>query len=223
MIEISDDEAKKLAKELTNEHMLAVYCMAKSTTKIDSGFGISSVAVTAVKNDGCEIRVTLCSGDLCNMTRSFYKFHPPLQSADELNKRMSDLHDELCSPNPSWLITNPLALLILVFCSILAYGTYLDVDGITDAFIQAPQLEKTINALFGTTRNFGYFVSGSFWFAIVAHTFEAIIAVYYSLTSLKVGVVPASLWGIMIFLVGYPIFKELKELLSIAHNHTKSK
>jgi hypothetical protein len=27
---ISDDEAKKLAKELTNERMLDVYCMAKS-------------------------------------------------------------------------------------------------------------------------------------------------------------------------------------------------
>ena len=221
---ISDDDAKKLGKELTNQHPLAVFGMAKSTIKIDSGFEISSVAVTAVRNDGCEIRVASCRGDLCEMKKSFYKFHPPLKSADELNDRItSDVRNHVCSPNPLWLITDPLALLILVFCGLLAYGTYIGVDDMTNAFVQAPRLERTISAIFGTPRTFSYLVCGAFWFSIVAHGFEASIAVYYSMTSLKLGVVPASLWGIMIFLVGYPIFSRLQELLSIQHGHAKSK
>mmetsp|Transcript_29450 Transcript_29450/g.33076 ORF Transcript_29450/g.33076 Transcript_29450/m.33076 type:complete len:224 (+) Transcript_29450:71-742(+) len=223
MTMITDDDAKKLGKDLTSQHPLAVHCMVKYSMKIDRGFEINSVAVTAVRNDGCEICVTSCRGDLCSMDKSFYKFSPPLQSAGELNKRISDLHDDLCSPNPLWLITNPLALLILVFCGILSYGNYLSADGMADAFMQAPRLEKTINALFGTTIFFGHLVSGAFWISIVAHGVEAAIGVYYSLTLLKLGIIPTSLWGIMIFLVGYPIFKELTDLLSIVRNHSKSK
>jgi len=221
---IDEDYGKKLGKEVTNQHPLVVFAMAKSTIQIGSGFEMTSLAVTAVRKDGCEISVTLCRGDLCETKKSFYNFNPPLKSIDELNGRMmSDVRSRACTPNPLWLVTDPLALLILIFCGLLAYGTYIGVEDMTDAFVQAPRLERTISAIFGTPRTFSYLICASFWFSIVAHGFEAVVALHYATRSLKLGIGPASLWGIMIFLVGYPIFSRLQELVSIEHKHAKSK
>mmetsp|Transcript_18921 Transcript_18921/g.42964 ORF Transcript_18921/g.42964 Transcript_18921/m.42964 type:complete len:228 (+) Transcript_18921:46-729(+) len=226
---ITEDDAKRLGKELTKQHPLVVFGMAKKSASktIGSGFQISSTTVTAVRKNGCELRVTSCRGDQCDMKTPFFAFKAPLslQSADDvLNDRViSDLRNDVCGPDPLWLVTDPLALLILVVCGLLGYGTYIGVDNTTDAIAQAPRLEGTISAIFGTPRIFSYLVCGSFWFSIIAHAFEATIAVYYSLKSLKLGFYSTGLWGIMIFLVGYPIFGRLQELLTIEQSHAKSK
>eukprot|EP00536_Pseudo-nitzschia_multiseries_P000638 jgi/Psemu1/294118/fgenesh1_pm.8_\ len=221
---IDDKQGKKLAIELTNEHPLVVFGMAKSVFKLNFGSEITSLAVTNVKEDGCEIRVTLCRGDLCEVKESFYKFNQPLKSLAELHGRvLIDVHSRVCTPNPFWLVTDPLSLLILVVCSLLAYGTYVGVDDMTDALLQTTRLESTISAVFGTSRTFSYFVCGSFWFSVVAHAFEAAIALHHALISLKLGVAKAGLWGLMIFLVGYPMFSRLQKLVSVQQNHAKSK
>lgn len=221
---ISEESAKKLGKELTAQHPLAVHGMAASSTKISSGFHITSSAVTAVKVDGCQLRVTLCRGDLCEMKQSFYKFRTPLVEASALEERIrSEVLPDVCAPKPLWLITDPLAFLILVVCSLLAYGTYTGIDGITDALLKAPKLEKTIGLVFGTSRNFAYAVCGAFWFSIVAHAIEACLVVYYATTVLKMGVVSTSIWAMLVFSVGYPIFNRFQTLVSIERGHSKSK
>jgi len=221
---IGEDQGSKLATELTNEHPLAVFGMAKAIFQINSGSEITSLAITTVNEDGCEIRATLCRGNLCEVKKSFYKFNRPLQSIDELHGRiLADVQNRVCTPSIFWLVTDPLSLLILVLCSLLAFGTYIGVDDMTDAFLQAPRLESMINAVFGTSRTFSYFICGAFWFSVVAHAFEAAVAFHQAVVILRLGFAKAIKWGVMIFLVGYPIFRRFQELVSIQRNHAKSK
>jgi hypothetical protein len=149
------------------------------------------------------------------MNNISYDLIPPLQSADELPNRMFSIQRKVRTPNPLWLVTNPLALIVLLACSAIAYGVYLGVDGIVDALAHAPRLEAGISNVFGTTQIFAYCVFASFWFAVIAHGFEAGIAVYYCLTTLQLDIGPTFLWGFLIFLVGYPIFNELQDLLAV--------
>jgi hypothetical protein len=158
------------------------------------------------------------------MNNIAYKFVPPLASPDELPTRMDVIHQKVCTPSPSWLLTNPLALIILVACTALSYGVYVGSEGIVDGLsVHAPRLEAGISVIFGSTHFFSYFVFGSFWFAIVAHVVEACIAMYYCHTSLHLHAGPTILWGVLIFLVGYPIFNELQDLLAVqTKNNIKS-
>ena len=220
---ISDEEAKKFGKEVTDQHPLAVYGMAKASTQIGSGYTISSSMVTAVRVDGCELRVTLCRGDLCEMKQPFYKFSTPLSSTADLGDRMLEIRAKSCAPNPIWLVTDPLAFLILVVCSLLAYGTYIGVDNMVDAILRAPRIESVLVGVFGSSRNFANLVVGSFWFSVVAHAFEATITVYYANTVLKLGLLPTSIWAVLVFSVGYPIFNRFQKLAAIEKAHEKSK
>mmetsp|Transcript_21095 Transcript_21095/g.33953 ORF Transcript_21095/g.33953 Transcript_21095/m.33953 type:complete len:228 (-) Transcript_21095:154-837(-) len=220
---ISDDDAKKLGKELTKQHPATVFGMAKCSVKLKSGFKITSTKIKAVRNNGCEVFATTCRGDICEMNNAFYEFHPPLRTADDLPIRLPAIHNQVCSPSPLWLITNPLAFLILLACSALAYGVYIGNDGMADALsLYAPRLEGGISHVFGSTQVFGYFVFAAFWFSVIAHGIEASISVYYCRTALKLAFGPTCLWGILIFIVGYPIFSELQELLATLNDSHKS-
>ena len=223
---ISDEASKHLGKELTSRHPLAVYGMALVSTTIGAGFEITSSTVTAVTANGCEIRVTLCKGDLCEMKKSFYAFQTPLNSEDEDNAdRIASkaILPDVCAPRLFWLVTDPLALGILVVCGLLAYGTYVGVDGMTDALLKAPKLETTIGMVFGSSRNFSYAVCAAFWFSIVAHGIEACVAAYYAMSVLKIGLGPTSRWAFLVSLVGYPVLGRLQKLVAIERGHTKSK
>ncbi|KAG7338813.1 hypothetical protein IV203_026271 [Nitzschia inconspicua] len=219
---ISDDEAKKLGKEFSKTHPSTVMGMAKACAEVKPGFKITSARIKAVRNQGCEVFVTACRGDLCEMNNSFYKIQPPLQNASDFERRFTVLHANVCGAKPHWLITKPVAFLICVTCSALGYGTYLGVDGMVEAFSQAPRLESGISALFGSTKIFGYCVIGSFVFSVVAHGIEASIAVYYCRTTLKLDMGSSLLWGFLIFLVGFPIFTELQDLLAVHSENLKS-
>ncbi len=223
---ISEETAKKLGKELTSQHPLAVHGMAVSSTKISGGFHVTSSTVTAVKSDGCQLRVTLCKGDLCEMKQSFYKFRTPLAegSSSALEDIIrSEVLPDVCAPNPLWLIKDPMALKILAVCSLLAFGTYTGIDGITDALLKAPKLENTIGSFFGSSQNFAYAVVIAFWFSIVAHGIEASLVVYYAMTVLNMGIVSTSIWAILVFSVGYPIFNRFQTLVAIERGNNKSK
>jgi hypothetical protein len=139
------------------------------------------------------------------------------------DRRIQEIHQKVCSPNPLWLITDPFALIILVTFIALTYGAYLGADGIEEAFSHAPRLESGISKVFHSTKIFGYCVMASFWFCNLAHGLEACIAVYYCQTSLKLGFVPTCQWGVLIFLVGFPIFSKVQELLIFQKENAKSK
>jgi hypothetical protein len=214
-ITINDDEAKQLAKDFSKQYPSTVLGMAKACVDVKPGFQITSARVKAVRNLGCEIYVTTCRGDLCEMNNGFYKLDPPLANATDFTKRIPVLHAKACGPKPHWLITKPVAFLIWVTCSALAYGTFLGVEGMAEALSQAPRLEAGVSTVFRTPQIFAYCVIGSFVFSVVAHGIEASLAMHYARTTLKLDWGSTVLWGFLIFLVGFPIFTELQDFLSV--------
>ncbi len=226
---IDDETARKLGRDLTEQHPVTVYGMAKSCVAVKPGFAITSCRVKAVRNHGCDVYVTTCRGDLCEMNHALYEFRPPRQSAEDLPSRIPQIHNSVCTPNPLWLITDPLALVALTACSGVAYGTYIGIDAMVDAIAGAPRLETGIVAIFGSARMFGRCVVGGNIFAIVAHGIEAVIVVRQSFGTLKLDVGPTMLWGLLVMLVGYPIFTRFQDLMmsgdgsQLGHGDAKSK
>lgn len=212
---ISDDEAKNLGKDFSKRYPSTVLGMAKACVDLKPGFGITSARIKAVRNQGCEIFVTTCRGDVCEMNNSFYRIQPPLQNTADFERRIPVLHAKACGAKPQWLITKPVALLIWVTCSTLGYGTYLGVDGMVEALSEAPRLEAGIQTVFPSTTFFAYCVIGSFLFSVVAHGIEASMAMYYCRKTLQLNMASSALWGFLIFLVGFPIFTELQDLLAV--------
>lgn len=219
---ITDDESKQLGKDMSDQHPLAVYGMAK--TFAPSGYKITSATVTAVRSDGCQLRVAFCQGDLCKMETPLYKFQTPLSSANGLqDKIQNEILPHVCAPNPLWLLTDPLALLILIVCGLLGFGTHIGVEDMTEALQGAPKLDSTLSMIFGSSRSFAHAVVASFWFAIVAHVFEACLVLYYASKWLSLSTVSKGTWAFMVFLVGYPIFTRFHGMVVIAQGHAKSK
>ena len=224
MAEISQEVSRKLGNDFTDGAPSVVYAMAKKSGKVSSSCKITSFKCKAVKNTQCEVGIVTCRGDLCEMHSMVYPLRPPLKSAEEFSSRIPQIRNDVCSPKWYWLFTNPLALIILVTCSALAYGALvLGTNGIVDALMLAPNLEGGVETIFGSTKMFANVVWAAFYFAVIAHGIEAIMAFNICKNVLKLNSGTTALWSFMIFLVGYPIFNELKELAEVEQSHIKSK
>ena len=220
---ISEEESKRLGELATAKHPVAIRELVKNSMKIPAGYKITSAAVTAVRAEACDLRVTLCQGDLCIMQKPSYRFSPPLQGDNleaSLDDRMYQFRTEACEPYLSWLVTKPWALLVVVLVSGLTFGMHID---IVDALEKAPRLEATIVKIFGSTFVFKTLVAASFWFTVVAHGLEAFLALHYCLTTFELGGGPTAKWCFMTLLVGYPISSKLFALEAIERERKKSK
>lgn len=223
---IDAETASQLGRALTRDHPMTAYGMARACVDVQPGFAVTSFAVRAVRNDGCDVSVTACRGDLCTMGRGVYTFRPPLSSADDLPRRIVQIRNEVFTPDPRWLVTDPSALAILVTCGALAYGSlFLGTDGMAEAIAAAPWLEGGIASVFGSAETFGRCVGGALAFAVVVHVIEASIVVHRCRTSLHLDAGPTMLWGLLVFAVGYPIYSRFRELTEppVASHNTKSK
>jgi hypothetical protein len=227
MEDINADESKSLAKTLTESHPATVYGMAKTSPDwtLPSGYSITSLRVKKVTNQKCDIAIMMCRGDLCEMKSGTYHFDPPLQSGkDLLDNRLKEIHNQVCAPKVHWLATNPLALIVLVTCLTLAYGTLLvGVDGMVDAFAQAPRLEAGISTIFGSTFIFANCVIGAFWFSIIAHAIESGMSYRLCTRVLQLETGPTVTWMVLVFSVGYPILSQLQALAETQQKDEKSK
>lgn len=222
---ISDEESKKLAKELTERYPLTVYGMAKGVASSASS-KVTSLRVKNITNEGCDVSLVTCRGDLCEMKNEHFEFSPPLDSASELcDSRMPGIRDQVLAPKVHWLITDPLAFLILATCTALAYGTLIvGMNGIVEGLGEAPKLENGIAVIFGSTSTFSVAVTCSFWFSIVAHAIEAGMTLRHCVKTFHLGVVPSTLWTVLVFLVGYPIFSRFQAMVAVHQQYTsKSK
>eukprot|EP00531_Pseudo-nitzschia_arenysensis_P016385 CAMPEP_0116117184 /NCGR_PEP_ID=MMETSP0329-20121206/1433_1 /TAXON_ID=697910 /ORGANISM="Pseudo-nitzschia arenysensis, Strain B593" /LENGTH=156 /DNA_ID=CAMNT_0003610723 /DNA_START=1 /DNA_END=471 /DNA_ORIENTATION=- len=156
------------------------------------------------------------------METPLYEFQTPLASANDLqDKIQNEILPNVCAPNPLWLLTDPLALLILIVCGLLGFGTHMGIEGMTEALQGAPKLDSTLSMIFGSSRNFAHAVVASFWFAIVAHAFEACLVLYYASKWLTLSAASKGIWACMVFLV--PIFSRFQGMVVIAQGHAKSK
>jgi hypothetical protein len=148
-----------------------------------------------------------------------FPFHPPLQDKVYLLR----LQSEICAPKWHWLVTKPLALMILMVCTGLTILTNgFGVDGIAALLEKAPRLEQGVSTIFGSPRNFALAVVMAWCFAIFAHLVECLIAYRYC-ERLRFTNQHASMWAFLVFLVGWPIFEELKEIVAAKESLSKKK
>jgi hypothetical protein len=166
------------------------------------------------------------------MKNGFYPLDPPLTSVEEWNgsgsfkktknSRRTTIHQDVCRPDATWLVTDPFAASILVICAAITYGVWIGTDEMASRLSEdAPRLEHGIRTIFGSVTNFGHAVHASFWFAWLAHLFEAGIGVLYCRT-LNLQTSSTLMWAFMIFLVGFPILKELQALVKAQEPAAKS-
>jgi hypothetical protein len=134
-------------------------------------------------------------------------------------------HKEVCAPGVSWLFTHVDALVVLIICASLGYATH--IIGISNLveFIEndAPKLNNVISTVFGSAATFGKWVRGSWIFAVVAHTAEALYVLYHAKTTLKMGVKAQLLWYALVSSVGMPITKEFLHMMKIQASQKEKK
>jgi len=199
------------AHALTTKHARLIEAIIASQARPNGS--ITSARVTKVTPASLFISFTSCRGDLCEMGRLEYPWN---ESIEELYQRVS-------APQWSWLVTDPLALIIWITCGLLGYGTLvLGRDGMVESISHAPRLEAGIETVFLHTSYFAVAVTVAFWFSVVAHGIEAFLAIHQCRTSLGLHWRATISWAILISSVGYPIFSRLTELVDRMSTRRKS-
>lgn len=221
MAEVSEETGKLIASEMNDKCPAMVYAMTKKVGDIPAGSKIKSCKIVTVRRKECEISYVTCRGDACSMPKKVvYPFDPPLP--DKLSVLV--LQSQICAPEWDWLVKKPFARLILVVCTtltILVNG--LGFDGIVAYLEKAPRLEQGVATIFGSAQNFAFAILGAWLFALFAHFIEAMMAYRYCELTLRFLDRDAFMWGFQVFLVGWPVFKELRELVEVQEMHSKQK
>jgi hypothetical protein len=186
---------------MNDDHAVSCYAMAKSLLKGK----LTNVKLQNVTLQGCTLSAVSCTGDVCQMHKVLYPFMPPLESSSQVRAKMVAIHHSVCAPRFSWLVTKPLALTILIVCSLLGYATLI---------IGKSQLETTLrDAPMGALLALA--IPVSFYFSFGLHFGEACYAAYHAHVTLKLSWKSSFLWFFAITLVGYPITIEFIDLLRV--------
>ena len=220
MSTMTTEAGEFLVREINAKYPVMVYVMTKKAGDIPPGSKITSCKVTKVTNTECEVSYVTCRGDACSMPKkAVYKFHPPLGDKVFLLK----IQSSICAPKFHWLFTKPLALFILVLCIILFSPlAILGVDEMTRLIRTMPDVDAVVTTIFGSAHLFSIAVLAAWAFAVVAHAVEAVIA-YRFCERMPFANHHSSAWAMLIFLVGWPIFCEIKELMDVKADFLKKK
>ena len=116
------------------------------------------------------------------------------------------IHDEYlraCNPKLSWLVTDPLTVLILFGCSTLGFLHFCyyttDIRSSVDIPLPRTLLQNAVQV--------------SLYFAIVVHIIEAIYVAYLSHTTLKLPLSITIQWFFLVCLAGYPFTARFLNLI----------
>jgi Domain of unknown function (DUF4499) len=220
MSTMTPDASKLLVQEMNEKYPIMVFAMAKQSGDIPSGSKISFCKVTNVTRTDCEISYVTCRGDACAMPKkAIYKFKFPLSDKVYLLK----IQSQICAPKFHWLFTKPLALLILIACTLLSVAAMgYGVAGMTEMIDKMPQFESGVTRIFGSAHTFAVAVLIAWILAVMAHFVEAVMA-YRFCELVPFANHHSSAWAMLIFLVGWPIFIELKDLMEAKAAHSKQK
>ena len=203
---------------MNEDHAFSVHIMAKDVVNVKSGWKISDAHLQSVSLVGCKLRVFVCNGDLCEMVFAQVPFKPALQSSTEVRRRLISIHNHLTMPKFHWIMTRPTALVIVSIEACIVYGILImgvqklisTIDGDKIMFAQ------NISQVFGSAETFVGVLHIILWVTIIAHSYEGLSGVYMCRNTLKLGVKHQIMWFILIFIVGFPIYKELSHLAQIA-------
>lgn len=220
---ISEETSKRVCAHMNEDHTVSIYAMAKRL--FGSGYGkITSATLKDVSLEGCSIAVVTCKGDLCEMKQLMYPFEPPLKSGAQVRPRMVEIHADVCSPQLSWLVTHPDALVVLIVVALLGYGTHIvGTDQLAANIEGNTTMTSIISTVFLSPALFSRLVKYGWIFALGAHAAEGIYVAHKAQHALKLGLKSRLMWFGMICSVGYPITKEFLELLNVHNKQSKGK
>ena len=231
--EISAEASKRICTHMNEDHGVTVYAMAaheltkaKNAKLQQPGWHMTDARMQRVTMTSCRLQVFVCSGDMCEMISVDYPFNPPLSSSSQIRPRLIAIHHQVMTPQISWLITKPVALVLVLISVAMAHGIF--VLGIPQFTQVLQDLDEglglnLVSTLFGSSAILVWMLQGIFWFTVVAHIVEGLYAVYHCRTTLKLGLKAQVLWFVLLFLAGYPIMKEFQVLVSAAAARRKLK
>lgn len=223
-VTVPDEVAKRICRHMNEDHAVSVYAMAKSVVKLPAGWKLSAATLKKITLRGCGIQAITCSEGMCRSENIVYPFTPRLQSVEEIRKKLIQVHYDACAPRFHWLLTKPVATIIIVTVTFLTYATIvMGLDNLTNSIESMETANQFTTTVFGNAGRFSFLVGASFYFTVVAHLAEAIYVAHHSRKTVKLRYSTTLEWFILVALTGYPITVEFLDLLRIAQTTAAKK
>jgi hypothetical protein len=130
---------------------------------------------------------------------------------------MIALHHQSLKPKVHWLVTDPVALVVVLVTALLALGTYGfgGAQGLATVISDAKPWNFFIASIWGSTDLFAKQVVFFWYFAIVLHALEGVYVAYHAVRTFKLGLGTTLLWFYLVLCTGFPISKRFLELLKV--------
>ena len=139
------------------------------------------------------------------------------------------LHHQALFPRVKWLVTDPMALTIIIASALLAYGTYGfgegggGAQGLATAVRSAKRLDETISSIWGSADTFARQVVFFWYFTVTVHALEGAYVAYHAIRTLKLRLGSTLLWFYLVLCTGFPVAKRFLEFLKVHTTASKLK
>mmetsp|Transcript_30966 Transcript_30966/g.48494 ORF Transcript_30966/g.48494 Transcript_30966/m.48494 type:complete len:231 (-) Transcript_30966:207-899(-) len=203
---MDSDSSSIIIKDLNEKHPNILVALVVANIK--NGATPTQINARKITANTLTISYVECEGTMCALNSVDVAFNPPIKSADDAIDRIVTDGKIAMEAQCTWLVTEPLPLVILAVTAALGYTTLvLGEDGLQSAIQSWPLIgQKIISTIFGS-----YFfgvVRASFYFAIVAHAAEAIYIAIMLRKRASLGYLVCLKWFALICFVGYPLTKK---------------
>jgi hypothetical protein len=198
---INEEQSKEICDDLNKNHLnvLTALVTGKQSTNVTP----TQINAKKLSANTLTISFVACEGTMCALNSVEISFNPPLKSAADAVHRIIQEGKKEMEPHFSWLITEPLPLLIMVVVVALGYATLVLEEAGLQTIVEASPFQKTISVLFGSF--FFVVVRASFYFSIFAHTAEAVYVATMLRVKANIGYLTCMKWFVLICCVGYPV------------------
>ena len=125
-----------------------------------------------------------------------------------------------------WLVTDPVALVIIIAAALLAFGTYGfggGAHGLAAAVGRAERLNDTISSIWGSADTFARHVVFFWYFTVTIHALEGAYVAYHAMRTLKLRLGSTLLWFYLVLCTGFPIARRFLEFLKVHTTASKVK
>ena len=199
---INEEQSKEICDDLNKNHLnvLTALVAGKQSTNVTP----TQINAKKISANTLTISFVACEGTMCALNSVEISFNPPISAADAVHRIIQEGKAKM-EPRFSWLITEPLPLLIMVVVVALGYATLVLEEACVQTIFEASPLliQKTISVLFGSF--FFVVVRASFYFSIFAHTAEAVYVATMLRVKANLRYFACIKWFVLICCVGYPV------------------
>jgi hypothetical protein len=206
---INEERSHDICSTLNEKYTyLLVALVAANQSSSSNNATPTQVTARKISENSLTLSFVECAGNMCSLCSVDISFNPPIKSSDDAIARLVKDGQIAMEPRCVWLVTEKLPLLILIVTATLGYVTLvLGEDGILTTIDALPLVvQQIISSLFGSY--FFVAVRASFYFAIVAHTTEAVYVAVMLRTKANLSYLACFKWFVLICCVGYPLTKK---------------